>query len=81
MPEKYSNWLPKFLGDNIILAKEDFTKLTYKLQEYDVEDDHEDVVVKLFSLSLEEDARMWFRVLDDGNIKTCDALAKSFMEQ
>jgi hypothetical protein len=58
MLEKYSKWLPKFSGNNVISAKEHAEKFQEFLEEHEIEDDHEDVVVKLFALSLEEDARM-----------------------
>jgi hypothetical protein len=51
------------------------------LEEHEIGYDHEDVVMKLFTLSLEEDARMWFRNLDDSSIKTWDAFRDAFMYQ
>jgi hypothetical protein len=68
LPKKYQKWLPKFQGNNVISAQTHVRAFEDILTEKEVE--HEDVVMKLFILSLEEDARVWFRNLDDAGVKT-----------
>jgi hypothetical protein len=70
MPEKYNKWLPKFVGNNVITVKDHLARFYDVVGEAKVPQDHEDVVMKLFSLSLEEDVKVWFRGLNDGSIKS-----------
>jgi hypothetical protein len=79
LPNKYYNWLSKFQGNNCISAETHVATFEAKLDKIDVE--HMDVVMKLFILSLEEDARIWIKNLGDASIKTWDAFKKLFLEQ
>ena len=43
--------------------------------------DHDDVKMKLFALSLEEDAGDWYLDLDDNSYKTLDEFQTGFKEK
>ena len=43
--------------------------------------DHDDVKMKIFALSLEEDARDWYLDLDDNSYKTLDEFQTVFKEK
>jgi hypothetical protein len=79
MPNKYHKWFPRFQGNNVVLAQTHVRDFENILIEKEVE--HEDVVMELFVLSLEEDARVWLRNLNDASIKTWDAFKALFLEQ
>ena len=48
---------------------------------YEAAHDHNDVKMKLFALSLEEDSRDWFLDLDDNSYKTLDDFQTGFKEK
>ena len=56
-----------FQGNNAITAKSHLWKFEKHLVSYwnDVAHDHDDVKMKLFALSLEDDAGEWYSDLDD----------------
>jgi hypothetical protein len=63
MPDKYDKWLPKFLGNNVITAEEHIAYFYSKVGDHKIPRDHEDVVMKLFEMSLDEEAKSWYRNL------------------
>jgi len=79
MLEKYNKWIPKYYGNNIITIKEHIGKFQEAMEEHEVVDDHEDVVMNICVFSL-EDARMWFRNLDDTSVKTWNDFRGLFLE-
>ena len=80
MPKKDSKWLPKFLGNNVLTAKEHIEKFQDVLEEHELKYNPEDVVMKHFPLSWEE-VRMWFNNLDDSGIEIYNSFRDAFMEQ
>ena len=66
--------LPTFQGNNAIIAKSHLQKFSRLLVGYcnEVARDHDDVKMKLFALSLEEDVGDWYLDLDDNTYKTLD---------
>jgi hypothetical protein len=80
IPEKDLDKLPNFQIINVVNAKshiKDFTHCTNKW----CGNTHEDVKMKLFVLSLEEDALDWFMDLDDNKIKTIKEFIDAFVER
>lgn len=55
MPYKYNKWLPNFAENNVITAKNHLARFYDAVGEAKVPQNHEDMAMKLFSLSLEED--------------------------
>jgi hypothetical protein len=80
MPKKYNKWLPKFAGNNVIIVEDHLAKFYDAASEANDPQDHGDVVMKPFSLSLEEDAKVWFRGLIDRSIRSWQAFHDVFMK-
>jgi hypothetical protein len=80
MPNKYNEWLPKFSGNNAIIAQEHITTLYNVLGEHGIPNENEDVVMKLFSLSLEENAKSWYNGLPTNNIRAWQAFHNAFIK-
>ena len=61
-----------FQGNNAIIAKSHLRKFKKHLVSYcnDAAHDHDDVKMKIFALSLEDDAGEWYLDLDDNSYKT-----------
>lgn len=68
MPHKFDEWLPKFFGHNVITVEEHINKFYWRMSGFYIGE--EDVVMKLFALSLEESAITWFQDLPNKGIKT-----------
>jgi hypothetical protein len=81
MPDKYNKWLPKFLGNNIIIAKEHISNFYYSLGEHEVPTENEDVVMKLFSFSLEENSKSWYNGLPTNDIRTWKYVHDAFIKR
>jgi hypothetical protein len=63
MPQKFDKWLPKFPGNNVITVEEHVDAFYMCFQNHPLNNDDEDVVMKLFVASLVEDARKWYNNL------------------
>jgi hypothetical protein len=81
MPPKYEKWLPKFTGIHAISAEEHMSNFWVFFQLHPVSDDAEDLVMKLFSATLLDASRRWYRSLPDGSIKTMDKLEEAFLKR
>ena len=62
--------VPYFYGNDAIAAKSHLLAFTQCYNKWCYNVNHEDVKLRLFSLSLEVDAFEWFTSLDDNGIKT-----------
>ena len=49
--------------------------------EHEIEDDLQDVVMNLFSLSLEEDSRIWCKHISDSSITNLEQFREEILEQ
>ena len=81
MPKKFDKWLPKLFRNNIITIEEHIDKFYACFQIQPLNNDDEDVVMKLFVASLVEDARKWYNNLLDKSIKTWEAFHDTFMKR
>jgi hypothetical protein len=72
--------LPSFQGNNVVSAKSHIKAFTHCINKW-CGNTHEDVKMKLFVLSLEEDALDWFMELDDNKVKTIKELIDAFAER
>jgi hypothetical protein len=81
MPDKFEKWLPKFSRNNVITAQDHLSSFYNVLGIHLVPNESEDVVMKLFSISLEENARSWFNSLPEKSIKSWQAFHDAFMKR
>ena len=83
IPNDAINKLPIFQRNNAIIAKSHLQKFSRLLVGYcnEAAHDHDDVKMKLFALSLEEDAGDWYLDLDDNSYKTLDDFQTGFKEK
>jgi hypothetical protein len=73
--------LPKFSGNDVTIAEEHLDNLWACFQNHTINDDVEDVVMKLFSATFVEDARRWYNSLPSKGIKNWDAFEEAFMKR
>jgi len=71
MSSYVNKWLPKFFGNNVITVEDQIYVMGRDIDNVCI--DHEDVAMRLFSSSLNEEAIDWFKGLPDNQIKTYDA--------
>jgi hypothetical protein len=81
MPDKFDKWFPKFPGNNVIIVEEHIDTFYACFQNHLLNNDDEDVVMKLFAVSLVENARKWYNNLPDKSIKTWQAFHDTFMKR
>lgn len=83
LPEKALEKLPSFQGNNTITTKTHVKAFSLYINKWcnAVQRNHKDVKMKLFVLSLEEDACDWFFGLDDNKFPTINSLIEGFMER
>ena len=70
MRKKYDKRLPNFSGNNVITVEEYIEYFYSKPGEHNIPRDHEHVVIKLLEISLDKEAKSWYRNLENGSIKT-----------
>ena len=82
IPMKAIEKLPTFQGNNVISASSHLSKFLKCLLSWyrDVASEHDDVYMKRFSLSLEEDACDWYINLANEPYNYWDSFRKGFME-
>ena len=75
--------LPTFQGNNAITAKSHLQKFEKLLVSYcnDVAHDHDDIKMKLFALSLEDDVGEWYLDLADNSYKTLSEFRDGFRKK
>jgi hypothetical protein len=61
MPKESHKWLPKFIGNNVVTPEEHLEAIGVAMEDNGIE--HEDVVMKLPAMSLDEDAKKWYKGL------------------
>jgi hypothetical protein len=66
MPKDIAKWLPKFSENNVVTAEEHIDQLIGAFEIMCVE--HDDVAMKLFTISLEGPARTWYLGIVDNTI-------------
>jgi hypothetical protein len=83
IPEKAIEKLPSFQGNNVVTAKSHIKVFSLCINKWcsGATHNHQDIKMKLFSLSLEEDASDWFSSLDDNKYSTIKDLIDGFMER
>ena len=79
IPKDAIKKLPIFHGNNAITAKTRLQKFERNCD--DVASNHEDIKMKLFSLSLEDDAAEWYTDLGDDSYKTLNEFLQGFKKK
>src|SRR5713101_3568451 len=78
VPEKAVDKLPSFQGDNVTSAKAHIRNFNLCIARWCMAHNHEDVKMKLFVLSLEEEAIDWFMEHDDNKFKDLKGIIEAF---
>jgi hypothetical protein len=81
IPEKAIEKLPSFQGNNAISAKMHVKSFMRCINKWCAAHDYEDVKMKLFVLSLEDDASDWYEDKPDNTFKTLKDLIDAFTEK
>jgi hypothetical protein len=81
MPARYEKWLPRFTGNDVTSTEEHMDNFWAFFQINPMSDDVEDLVMKLFSSTLYDDARIWYEGLPDKSIKTMDQFEETFLNK
>jgi len=68
--DKYDKWLPMFSWNNVIIVEDHISNFYNYLGVHEIHNDHEDVVMKLFSICLEEDSKSCYNCLTTNIIRT-----------
>ena len=75
-PPKHYKYLPIFDGENITAEKH---IQAFRHFAYFFEIEHDDVSMRIFSQSLQGDAKVWLRHLHPGSINSWDELSEFFL--
>jgi ribonuclease HI/transposase InsO family protein len=81
IPEKAIEKLPSFQGNNAISAKMHVKSFMRCINKWCAAHDYEDVKMKLFVLSLEDDASDWYEDQPNNTFKTLKELIDAFTEK
>jgi hypothetical protein len=81
IPEKAIENLPCFQNDNVINARRHVQRVTHCFNKWCCNALYEDVGMKLFILSFDDDDLDWFTKLNDKHIRTYKELTNAFMEK
>jgi hypothetical protein len=72
--------LPRFQGNNVISAKIHVKSFIRCINTWCATHDHKDVKIKLFFVSLEDDALDWYKDMPNNTFKTLKDLLYAFNE-
>jgi hypothetical protein len=81
MPLRYEKWLPRFTGNDGVIAEDHMDNFWAFFQLHPISDDAEDLAMKLFSATLHGNARKWYDNLPDANITSMDQLEETFLKK
>jgi len=79
LPPKYEKWLPKFIGSDGKNVENHIRDFWAFFQLHPINDDVEDLAMKLFSATLHDDARRWYDGLPNASITSMDQLGEIFL--
>jgi hypothetical protein len=81
MPPRYEKWLPRFTGNDGVIAEDHMDNFWAFFQLHPISDDAEDLAMKLFSATLHGNGRKWYDGLHDVNITSMDQLEETFLKR
>jgi hypothetical protein len=73
--------LPCFQSNNVVGARRHVSRVSLCINRWCCNALHEDIKMKLFILSFDDDDLDWFTELKDNQVKTCKELIDAFMEK
>jgi hypothetical protein len=79
MPPRYELFLPRFAGSDEDCPKSHMRRFWKFFQHFPVSDEAEDLVMKLFSASLDGEARRWYDNLPAASIDSMELFEKVFL--
>jgi hypothetical protein len=79
MPPRYEDFLPRFSGINGECPESHMIRFWKFFEYFPIDDEAEDIVMKLFSASLHEEARRWFDSLPAASITTMEQFEGIFL--
>jgi hypothetical protein len=79
MPPRYELFLPRFAGSDEDCPKSHMRRFWKFFQHFPVSDEAEDLVMKLFSASLDGEARKWYDDLPAASIDSMEHFEKVFL--
>jgi hypothetical protein len=79
MPPRYEDFLPRFAGINGECPEYHMIRFWKFFEHFPIDDEAEDVVMKLFSASLHGEARRWYDDLPAANITTMEQFEEIFL--
>jgi hypothetical protein len=81
MPARYEKWLHKFTSNDEVNDEDHMSDFWAFFQLHPISDDVEDLAMKLFSVTLHDNARRWYDSLHDANITSMDQLEEVFLNK
>jgi hypothetical protein len=81
IPPRYQNWLPRFIGNDGVIAEDHMDKFWAFFQLHPINDDAEDLTMKLFFATLHDNARKWYDSLPDASITSMEQLEETFLKR
>ena len=81
MPLSYKKWVPRFFGRDGESPDYHMSQFWEFFQHFPVRDEAEDIVMKLFSSSLHEEAKKWYDSLPAASITSMDHFEEIFLER
>jgi hypothetical protein len=79
MPPRYEDFLPRFAGIEDECPKSHMRRFWKFFQHFPVDDEAEDLVMKLFSASLQGEARRWYDNLPAASINSMELFEELFL--
>jgi hypothetical protein len=79
MPPRYEYFLPRFAGINGECLESHMIRFWKFFEHFPIDDEAEDVVMKIFSTSLHREARRWYDNLPPASITTMEQFEEIFL--
>jgi hypothetical protein len=81
MPKDANSWLSKFSGSDDTKANFHLTRFYKELVFHEAQNQHSDVIMRIFSASLVGEARVWYDNLPRKSIKIWEDLENAFIKR
>jgi hypothetical protein len=81
MPPRYDTWFPKFTSNDVVSVEDHMSNLWAFFQLHPINDDVEYLAMKLFSATLYDGVRRWYKGLPDASITSMDKLEEVFLKR
>jgi hypothetical protein len=78
---RYEKWLSRFTGNDGVIAEDHMDNFWAFFQLHHINDDVEDLAMKLFSATVHGNVMKWYDGLPDANITYMDQLEETFLKR